>query len=69
MDIRQTQDYLKRLKHHLIFLELKLEQKDEDKSHYLRAEISALKWIVRYAEDTIVEASEHQSKWSKERSK
>jgi len=69
MNIRETQDYLKRLKHHLVFLELKLEQKEEAKSHYLRAEMSALEWIIRYAEDTILEASEHQNKWTQERSK
>ena len=66
MDTRKVDEYLKRLKRRERFLENRVGDKELEKSHYDRAELSALKWIIRYAEDTSQEAVEHQSKWFKE---
>lgn len=59
MENRKLQEYLTRLKTQEKFLEQKLSERDEAGSHYLRKEIKALKWIIRFAEDNELEASEH----------
>lgn len=66
MNTRKVDDYLKRLKRRERFLERRAEDKEYEKSHYDRAELVALKWLIRYAEDTILEAAEHQAKWFEE---
>lgn len=66
MNTRTVDEYIKRLKTHERFLETKLSEKEEEKSHYLRAELLALSWVIRYAEDTILEAADHQNKWFNE---
>lgn len=67
MDTRRVDEYLKRLRKQVDFLEERLAGKEEDKSHYARAELIALKWIISYVEDTPLEAAEHQHKWFNER--
>ncbi len=67
MSTRQVDEYLKRLKRLLKFQEQKLEEKEPEKSHYLIAETLALRWIIEYTEDTIIEAADHQSKWKEKR--
>lgn len=69
MNTRQVQEYLKRLKRRELFLEQRAEGRAEEKSHYDRAELLALKWVIAYSEDTLLEASEHQYKWFNERVK
>lgn len=66
MDTRRVDDYIKRLKRRERFLEQRSEDKDIEKSHYDRAELMALKWIIRFAEDNVLEAAEHQTKWFNE---
>lgn len=66
MDTRRVDDYLKRLKRRERFLSNRVDDKSVDKSHYDRAELIALQWIIRYAEDTMLEAAEHQNKWFNE---
>lgn len=66
MNTRHVEDYLKRLKEHERFLEKKLREKEESKTHYLKAELLALRWMISYTEDTIQEAAEHQYKWLQE---
>lgn len=66
MNTRQVEIYLKRLKDHERFLEKKLNEKAEHKSHYLKAELLALSWMIRYTEDNIQEAASHQYKWFQE---
>jgi hypothetical protein len=58
--------YLKRLKRREKFLEDRVKGTELDKSHYDRAELMALKWILKYTEDTPNEAENHQSKWFKD---
>lgn len=69
MSTRQVDEYVKRLRRLLKFQEEKLRDKDPEKSHYLAAETLALNWIIEYAEDTILEASDHQRKWREKRVK
>lgn len=64
MNPRKVQDYLKRLKRREVFLEERIG--DNENAHYDKAELAALKWIIRYAEDTLLEASEHQAKYFNE---
>ena len=67
MNTRKVEEYLKRLKRREKFLEQRVKDRTEtDNSHYDRAELAALKWLIRYAEDTIIEAAEHQYKWFEE---
>lgn len=66
MDTRRVDDYLKRLKRRENFLEERVDDKALERSHYDRAELRALQWIIRYAEDTVLVAAEHQTKWFKE---
>lgn len=69
MNTRQVDEYIKRLKRREKFLEQRAAEKEEEKSHYDRAELLALKWVIAYAEDTILEAADHQNKWFNERVK
>jgi hypothetical protein len=66
MDTRRVDDYLKRLKRREKFLAERVDGKDVDKSHYDRAELTALQWLIRFAEDNIEQAAEHQVKWFNE---
>lgn len=59
MNNRQVDEYIKRLKRRERFLESRANGRDEDKSHYDRAELSALRWVIRYVEDTSLQAAEH----------
>jgi len=63
MNHRQVQEYLKRMKRREKFLEERIEGKEEEKSHYDRSELMALTWMIRYVEDTIDTAAEHQYNW------
>lgn len=69
MDTRRVDGYVKDLKSHQRFLEKKLAEKDEASSHYLKRELLALTWVIAYAEDTVLEAADHQYKWFNERVK
>lgn len=69
MDTRRIDNYIKILKNRRAFLENKIDEKEEDKSHYLRAELLALNWVIAYIEDTSIEAAYHQYKWFNERVK
>lgn len=66
MDTRRVDEYVKRLKRRERFLEERVGDKEEEKSHYDRAELQALKWMIRYVQDTPIEAAEHQTKWFNE---
>lgn len=67
MNTRKVEEYLKRLKRRERFLEQRVDGKGLSvDSHYDRAELAALKWSIRYVEDTIIEAAEHQYKWFEE---
>lgn len=66
MDTRRVDDYIKRLKNELSFLEDVLENRPEGKQHYLKKDILALKWVIRFAEDNVLLAAEHQTKWFNE---
>lgn len=59
MNYRQVDEYVKRLKRRERFLENRANGRDEDKSHYDRAELSALRWVIQYVEDTPLQAAEH----------
>lgn len=67
MQTRRVEEYLKRLKRRERFLEQRAEGRAYESSHYDRAELLALSWIIRYAEDTIIEAADHQAKWFEEK--
>lgn len=66
MNTRRVEEYLKRLKRRERFLEGRAEGRDYESSHYDRAELTALRWIIRYAEDTILDAADHNTKYSNE---
>jgi hypothetical protein len=66
MDTRRVDDYIGRLKNELKFLEQLLEERPEGKQHYLKKDIMALKWVIRFAEDNVLLAAEHQTKWFNE---
>lgn len=70
MNTRYVEGYLKRLRERQDYLEQKIREKEavssEESSHYLKAELLALSWVIRYTEDTIIEAAEHQDKWINE---
>lgn len=68
MDSRRVDDYLSRLKRRESFLESRIVGREVEQSHYDRSELMALQWSIRYIEDTIIEAAEHQSKYFKEMS-
>jgi hypothetical protein len=68
MNTRKVQDYVKILKRRERFLENRInDREDEEKTHYDRAELSATNWTIRYIEDTILTAAEHQSGQFKEK--
>lgn len=66
MDTKRVEDYLKRLKRREKFLSDRIGDKDVNKSHYDRAELTALQWAIRFAEDNIEQAAQHQNKWFNE---
>lgn len=67
MEIRKVEEYIKRLKRRERFLATRAGDREEEKSHYDRAELIALQWMIRYVEDTIIAAAEHQYKWFNEK--
>ena len=67
MHYRKVDEYIKRMKRREIFLESRVADSDVEKSHYDRAELAALSWMIRYIEDTFEQAAEHQSSWHKEK--
>lgn len=67
MNYRKVDEYIKRLKRREAFLEARVGDKEIEKSHYDRAELAALSWIIRYAEDTPEQAADHQANWHKEK--
>jgi len=66
MDTRRVDDYISRLKNELRFLEQVLTERPEGKQHYLKKDILALQWVIRFAEDNVLLAAEHQNKWFNE---
>ena len=62
MNDRQIDEYIKRFKRRERFLENRTDGRDEGKSHYDRAELGALRWVIRYIEDTKIIAAEHHYK-------
>lgn len=66
MNTRYVDEYLKRLKDHERFFKNKLQEKEQGKSHYLMKELIALQWIIKFVEDNMVIAAEHQSKMFKD---
>ncbi len=67
MDTRRVDDYVKRMKRREQFLKDRIEfNLDKDKVHYDKAELIALQWMIRYVEDTPMEAAAHQTKWFNE---
>ena len=67
MNYRKVDEYIKRLKRRETFLESRVSDKEVERSHYDRAELAALSWIIRYTEDTFEQAVEHQANWHKEK--
>ena len=63
MDTRRVDHYIERLKNELSFLEKVLKNREEGKQHYLKKDILALRWVIRFAEDNMLLALEHQYKW------
>lgn len=66
MDTRKVDEYIKRLKNELSFLEEVLADRPEGKQHYLKKDILALRWVISFAEENTLLAAEHQSKWFNE---
>lgn len=68
MNTRQVDTYVKVLKRRESFLQKRInEREDENKSHHDRHELYAISWAIRYIEDTIITAAEHQSGRFKEK--
>lgn len=67
MNTRKVDEFLKRLKRRETFLENRIGDAQEEKSHYDRAELYALNWMIAYVEDTILAAAEHQETYFKMR--
>lgn len=67
VNTRKVEEYIKRIKRRKRFLEQRIEDRDDsNKAHYDRSELSAITWMIRYVEDTILEAADHQNKWFEE---
>jgi hypothetical protein len=66
MGIRQVQEYIKILERREEFLQERIGDREKEKSHYDRAEKAAIEWAIRYLQDTIVAAGDHQYKWATE---
>ena len=62
MNTKQVETYLEILKRRESFLKKRIkEREDQTKSHHDRHELFAISWAIKYIEDTLTTAAEHQS--------